>query len=136
MKILLIDDDKDDQEIFCEAVRKISPDIYCELADNGQEALTLLQSYPDREMPELVFLDINMPIMDGRETIGAIRSNLRLRNLQVIMYSTSNNVDEIIWFQQMGAKYITKPSDFDFLVRILSGHLQMYLHVKRTECLI
>jgi DNA-binding response OmpR family regulator len=126
MRILLIDDDKDDQGLFCEAVKIISPEINCDVANNGEEGLRLLQSY--RVLPVLVFLDINMPVMDGRETFKLIRSTPRLTTLAVTIYSTSNNKEEINEFTNLGASYITKPNSFEELVKLLRNPVLRAVH--------
>jgi DNA-binding response OmpR family regulator len=118
MRILLIDDDEDDQTLFCEAVKLISPNIQCDVASNGQQGLIKLNSYT--QLPAAVFLDINMPILDGTETFKIIKSTPRLASLAVTIYSTSNSQDEVRKFLMMGAGYITKPNSFDELVKILS----------------
>jgi DNA-binding response OmpR family regulator len=127
MRILLIDDDEDDQTLFCEAVKIISPGAQCEVANNGQEGLLKLNSYS--QLPSLVFLDVNMPILDGKETFKIIKSTPRLAGLRVIIYSTSNHQDEMKLFQMMGAGYITKPNSFEELVAVLSRPIHGLSHV-------
>lgn len=122
MNILLIDDDKDDQTLFCEAVKIIAPHAQCELADNGNEGLQLLNRC--HTLPTMVFLDINMPIMDGRQTIRSIRQTSRLASLPIVMYSTSSNRDEIAEFRAMGAQYLVKANRFDDLV----NNLRSFIH--------
>jgi CheY-like chemotaxis protein len=131
MKILLIDDDKDDQTLFCEAVKVISLHIQCEVAGNGEEGLTLLNNY--QELPGLIFLDINMPIMDGRETLNIIKASTRLQSLPVIMYSTSSSRDEIEKFMLQGVQYIVKGNSFDELVTSLSKPINALIPIRQLE---
>jgi CheY-like chemotaxis protein len=131
MRVLLIDDDKDDQTLFRDAVKMISPDIECDVADNGNEGLAMLNRY--RKLPGLLFLDINMPIMDGRETLKLIRESAHLRTLPVIIYSTSNNPREIEKFVKEGAEYIVKGNSFSELVTSLSKPLHALVRIKETE---
>jgi CheY-like chemotaxis protein len=131
MRVLLIDDDKDDQQLFCEAVKAISPDIECDLAGNGEEGLEILNSY--RKLPGLLFLDINMPIMDGRETLEVIRASAHLRTLPVIIYSTSNNKQEIEKFKEQDVKYIVKGNSFSELIRSLSKPINELVRIKELE---
>lgn len=121
MRILLIDDDKDDQALFREAVSDIAPDVECSFADNGIAGLRLLQS--DRPLPDLLFLDVNMPLMDGRETLRLIRKDPRFQSLSIIMYSTSNSSRDVEWFFQMNTRYIVKPTCFEKLKAILREEL-------------
>lgn len=121
MKILLIDDDKDDQTLFCEAINQISKDIVCDVADNGLQGLALLNA--SNELPQAVFLDVNMPIMGGRETLRIIRATPKLKKLPVTIYSTSNDKVEMAWFREMKARYIVKPNNFDAMVNVLDDAL-------------
>jgi len=130
MRILLIDDDKDDQGLFCEAVKQVSDEIICDTADNGIEGLELLDSY--ERLPAVVFLDINMPLMDGRETLKIIRSTPKLKDLPVVMYSTSNDVDEVARFRGMKAKYAVKPTSFQSLVQLLTKELAALQLIKEN----
>lgn len=118
MRILLIDDDKDDQILFREAISRISSDFQCVFADNGIAGLNELKSA--EPLPDVVFLDVNMPLMDGRETLRAIRNDLALKDLTVIIYSTSNSEQEIAWFLERNARYVVKPNNFERLAKMLS----------------
>lgn len=118
MRILLIDDDEDDQALFCEAVKLIAPGIQCDVASNGKDGLTLLET--TSSLQGVVFLDINMPVLDGHETLKGIRTTPRLSALPVIIYSTSNNLTDINSFMALGAGYIIKPNSFEELVAKLS----------------
>jgi CheY-like chemotaxis protein len=130
MKILLIDDDSDDQTLFCDAIRNISSDIICEFAENGAVGLKLMNS--EAALPDVVFLDVNMPIMDGRETLAIIRTTPRLSNLRVVIYSTSNAKEDVAWFASKSDSYVVKPNDFDSLVQLLAAELTQ-LSVAETD---
>jgi CheY-like chemotaxis protein len=131
MRILLIDDDRDDQAIFCEAVKTISPHALCDLADNGKEGLQLLNSYDT--LPNVIFLDINMPIMDGRQTLRSIKQTPGLASLPVIMYSTSSHQLEIDEFRVMGAQYLVKANSFEDLVRSIRRFITLFNAVHQSE---
>jgi CheY-like chemotaxis protein len=122
MRILMIDDDHDDQTLFCEAIKLISSNITCLLAKNGPEALTILDN--TTPLPSVIFLDINMPVMDGRETLARIRATLRLRSIPIFIYSTSNSEAEIKKFLALGVNYIIKPNSFDKVVQAISKALK------------
>jgi CheY-like chemotaxis protein len=134
MKILLIDDDKDDQALFCEAINEISTDIDCGIADNGLQGLELLQK--SKALPDVIFLDVNMPIMDGREMIRTIRATPRLSFLSVVIYSTSNSQQEILWFQKYSARYMVKPNSFELLVEYLREELSEKIMVEQNQLVI
>ena len=76
MIILCIDNDPEDIEFFCDAVKAVDPSIVTLSAMNGQEALDLLNSLAVEELPSYIFLDINMPQMNGKETLEQIRKEI------------------------------------------------------------
>lgn len=117
MRILLIDDDKDDQTLFRDALNYISSSFECRVADNGFEGLQHLKS--TEVLPDLIFLDVNMPLMDGRETLEAMRNDPMLTGLPVVIYSTSNSERDISWFVERDARYVVKPNNFEQLVATL-----------------
>jgi len=119
MNILLVDDDQDDQALFCEAVRNINPSIQCEILNNGAEALDSLMHAS--KLPDVVFLDINMPVMDGRKCLKEIKSIEKLKNIQVVIYTTSSNADEISGLRGLGAEYIHKPNRFDEMIHAIAA---------------
>jgi CheY-like chemotaxis protein len=121
MRILLIDDDKDDQFLFCEALKEISENIAFDVADNGIQGIRLLND--SKTLPDFLFLDINMPLMNGWETLKIIRASPPLHDLPVTMYSTSNCKEEMYIFQKMQAKYIVKPGSFETLIQTLRNEL-------------
>lgn len=125
MRILLIDDDEDDRCLFQEAITQLSSDIICDVATNGEEGLKHLNSAAT--LPDIVFLDINMPIMNGREALSAIRKSPRLRNLYVVIYSTSNAWQDSSWFKLKSDNYLIKPSAFPELVHLLEVELSAFL---------
>lgn len=121
MVILVIDDDKEDFDIFRDAVSVIDPTIECLYAADGQHALHLLSTV----LPDYIFLDVNMPVMDGRECLKHLKSDPRLQDIPVIMLSTSRNSDEITALEKLGIKhYLTKPPSFQELVKILKNELE------------
>jgi len=105
---LLIDDDQDDKELFCEAIFAIDEQIVCYAETNGRKALEKLNS-KKIENPDVIFLDVNMPIMDGWQCLSMLKSSDALKNIPVIMYSTSSQFEDIEKAQQMGAaSFFTK----------------------------
>lgn|GEM_PF-627950 len=116
---LLIEDDIDDQEIFCMAVQAIDSSIKCSIAGNGYDAVHLLKS-ESSFTPDHIFLDVNMPRMNGLECLKEIRQMDRLRNTRIIMYSTSDDQKMMILCKNLGADaFIIKPPSFESLKRIL-----------------
>jgi CheY-like chemotaxis protein len=106
---LLIDDDRDDQEIFALALETVDPEFRCVIANNGYEGLKYL-SNKSNPLPQYIFLDLNMPLMNGKECLIEIKKHSYLRNIPVIIYTTSSLQDDIIQTHKLGAAdFITKP---------------------------
>lgn len=105
---LVVDDDDDDKEIFCLAMAEANPDIQCVMASDGLEALALLSR--DNFVPDYIFLDLNMPLMSGKECLAEIRKRPGLLHIPVIIFSTSASQRDMLDTQALGASsFITKP---------------------------
>jgi CheY-like chemotaxis protein len=117
--ILLADDDTDDVELFCEALHNVDPKIKCYVAENGLVAMNILRS-PDHERPSLIFLDINMPKMNGWQCLKAIKDDRDLQGIPVFIYSTSTLQEDLELALKLGAiGLFTKPEKFAELECIL-----------------
>lgn len=117
-KFLLADDDVDDTEIFIEALSQIAPDIQCHTAENGLELFEWLSKHPDK--PDVIFLDINMPLMNGWETLKKLKDTSDYRGIPIIMYSTSSAKRDVDRAYQLGVSlFLTKPEDYRELSEIL-----------------
>lgn len=120
--ILLIDDDQDDHEIFSAALEKISANLTCNLRQDATEALEQLKN--DLLTPDLIFLDLNMPVMNGQEFLNAVKKSEKLKGIPVIIFSTTSNRETIRLTKELGAlDFITKPNKFDSLVMLLKSVL-------------
>lgn len=115
--IFLVEDDTDDQDFFIQALSNIQNANLCGLANNGKEALNkLLHSVV---IPDTIFMDINMPLMNGIECLCAIINIPRISHIPVIMLSTAAEQAELCC--KSGAKgYIKKPDDIALLEAELS----------------
>jgi CheY-like chemotaxis protein len=115
-KLFLIDDDADDRELFREALYMIDPNIICHTAMDGRKALAMLASgiVP---LPNIIFLDINMPGMTGWECLDILKGGDRYRDIPVIIYSTSSYAEDIEKAHRGGALcFYIKPVRFVDLV--------------------
>ena len=120
LKLLLADDDKDDRELFAEALASLDPTVICEEAEDGQQALEFLAN-EQSDPPNLIFLDINMPVMNGWEVLKQMKRNSLYSRIPVIMYTTSSGERERRLATDLGALcLVTKPDDFR-LVRNLQS---------------
>ncbi len=119
MTILYVDDDGDDREIFRDAVTSIDESIVCVTATNGLDALSFLES--QTQLPDIVFLDINMPLMNGKTCLAEIKSNKKFAHLPVIIFTTSTNPREIAECKKIGANdFINKPASYLDLTKTLT----------------
>ncbi|SRR6266542_6222252 len=113
-KILLVDDDADDQLIFTDAMSEVDPGIECITVNNGMEALVYLQTAIP--LPSLIFLDLNMPLMNGFQCLAQIKKDNEFKHLPVIIYTTSDNPVDKKRTRELGAEiFFTKISDFKLL---------------------
>ena len=109
--ILCADDDPDDRELICDAISRLHPAYRVIHAKDGWEAFTWLQQASALgTLPCLVILDINMPKMDGKQTLQKIRQTEGLSQVPVVMFSTSENPMDKLFFDRHGVTLYTKPS--------------------------
>lgn len=128
MKIVfLIDDDQDDREIFEESLLSLNKDIKYEEACNGKQAIEKLNS-PEFQKPDLIFLDINMPVMDGWQFLKTIKLDENFRDIPVIMYSTSSSAeDKGLAIQYEASQFITKPYSISTLREEIEKTIAVFL---------
>lgn len=113
-KILIVEDDSDDQLLFIETISSIDPFFECHTVDNGSEALDFLHN--TTTLPSLILLDLNMPLMNGYEFLEKVKKIDRLKDIPVVIFSTSKSPQDIQRTQKLGAKsFFTKAFDLDVL---------------------
>ena len=121
--VLLIDDDADDREMFREALQQVAPSVHCLEADDGDVALFLL-SQPDAQLPDVIFLDLNMPRMNGKQCLIEIKQTDALVHIPVVIYTTSKRVADVEETKNLGAvHFITKPAAFDNICQSIGDAL-------------
>ena len=125
-RVLLIEDNPDDAELTRLAFAEACDDVDLHVFGDGAEAVAWLQACAPGERPALVLLDLNLPRLDGREVLQAIRADPAIRTLPVVVLTTSIEPFDIDQVYALGANsYIRKPVDFgSFLqvVRQLGGY--------------
>ena len=116
-RFLLTDDDRDDREMFSEALASIAPDIVYHWAEDGRQALQLLAN---NDKPDILFLDINMPIMNGWELLHKLKKDNNYNDIPVIIYTTSSEQRDKEIAKDLGALcFVTKPDNFKIMKSIL-----------------
>lgn len=128
---MLIDDDKDDCDIFCEAATQVS-ECKCHCVHNAVDALSMLDK--TQKLPICIFLDINMPVMNGFTVLMHIKSNPKLANIPVIMYSTTRNEKEAEKCMDLGAhRFLRKTSDYRKLVNSLRDVKSELINIRKSQ---
>lgn len=120
----LIDDDPDDREIFALALEEADKEYKCVTASNGIDAIKKL--HDDHSfVPDLIFLDLNMPIMNGKQCLNEIKKIPRLIEIPIVIYTTSSYAQDIEETKKLGAShFLIKPSSIRILTNCLAELLK------------
>lgn len=129
--VLIADDDEDDRLLARDALDKNTLPKNLRFVSGGEELLRYLrceEGDTSRPRPGIILLDLNMPGMDGRETLAAIKADPRLRNIPVIVLTTSGFERDVQAAYDLGASsYVLKPSTFAGLVDTLDVLIRYWL---------
>ena len=121
-KILLIDDDEDDREFFMIALEDLPFKAECMVALGAKEAYEILET--SEELPHIIFLDLNMPIIYGRACMLELKKKPSVEHIPVVIFSTSNEQRDIADTRKLGASdFMTKPTDLTKLTAYLNDLL-------------
>lgn len=113
IKIILTDDDKEEHSLFQDAMAGLKMSHSLQFFSNGKELIDYFNS-EDAEIPHILFLDLNMPIMSGMDCLKYLRSDERFKDLPIAIYSTSSTEKDIEDTFVLGANvYLTKPDNFN-----------------------
>ncbi|SHL25397.1 Response regulator receiver domain-containing protein [Chitinophaga jiangningensis] len=131
--IMMIDDDADDRQLFCDALQEVAPGTHALVFESGVEALSRLQDNTV-SVPDYIFLDINMPLMNGKECLSALKKIAHLKLTQIIMLSTSAMREDFNESMELGAQFfMTKPSSFTDLCENIRNVLEnKFKHMLRN----
>ncbi|WP_121357224.1 response regulator [Flavisolibacter nicotianae] len=124
--ILWADDDQDDLSVICEIVHTITTSCNVAAVESGCAVLHYLDSIRDpSQFPCLVVLDVNMPKLNGLETLAHIKADERYRTLNVAVFTTSNNVRDRQACAKYGVPIRTKPSSYQGFKSVITELLQL-----------
>jgi len=124
-KIFLADDDEDDRFIFKEALKEIQVPTSLFTANDGEQLMTALNALKG-SLPDVLFLDLNMPRKNGFQCLSEIRQNRNLRSLKSIIFSTSYEPEVIELLFKTGADhFIKKPTEFNELKNVIESVLKI-----------
>ncbi len=117
VRILVVDDDPGDVLMIEEALEDSDVEKVIDVVNDGQEAMEFLRRegrHGDAQRPDVILLDLNMPRMDGRQVLGAVKQDEDLRSIPVVVLTTSNADTDIVGSYTLQANaYVTKPIDLD-----------------------
>lgn len=131
IRILIADDDPDDALMLAEGLSEVIGNFEVTNASDGRQCLRLLQ---DGCNPDLVFMDVNMPLKDGLECLRDIQQLQVADETPIIMYSTSQNVQDINAANRLGARfYLVKPTSFSMLKKLLNHTFKMLGKSRREQ---
>ncbi len=121
MRILVAEDDVDDRTLASLAFSELSHPHELEFVQDGQQLMDNLRSKLAKKapLPDLVLLDLNMPKKDGRAALKEIKESNDLRQIEVIIFSTSSAQEDVQYTMSLGARnYYVKPSDYTELLQV------------------
>ena len=136
--ILIADDDPDDQYMIKEALNASPLDREVRSVSDGEELMDYLHKrdkFREMELPQptVILLDLNMPKKDGRECLSEIKADPKLSRIPIVVFSTSNNQDDVIRSYEAGAaSYIAKPYSYNELVEVMEAFKRYWLHTVKT----
>jgi DNA-binding response OmpR family regulator len=123
--IILTDDDSDEFELFKDAFHSLNVKHKLDYFRNGRELMDFLNA-PDNPVPDILFLDLNMPVMSGIECLHEIRADKRFKSMPIAIYSTSSSEkDQHDTFMGGANIYIRKPDSFEEMKRIIRHVLKV-----------
>lgn len=115
--ILIAEDDADDIDFFKEAVKDNCPAIELTVAEDGQKLLSVLDRI---NTPDVIVLDLNMPNINGKECLKAIRKKDRYQKVPIVVYSTSSNQYDVEYCLSNGADhYVVKPGTYSAISKLV-----------------
>ncbi|HXA31262.1 MAG TPA: response regulator [Acidimicrobiales bacterium] len=133
--VLLVEDDAGDVLITREALQGSKLVHNLHVVDNGERAVEFLRrqgDYPDAPRPDLILLDLNLPRLDGREVLARIKADQSLRQIPVVILTTSDAEEDVLRSYDLHANaYVTKPVEFDAFITVVRQIDDFFLSVVR-----
>lgn len=133
INILLVEDDPGDVELIREGFKQTKLSLNIQTAENGKEALAYLHKenpYAKAQDPDLILLDLNMPVMGGKEFLHIFKQDSKIKHIPVIVFTTSNSEEEIVKSYNLGANcYLTKPVNLEQLFKVILAIEDFWLTV-------
>lgn len=125
--IFLVDDDQEDRELFSEALTHVNQSVKLMEIPSGIKLIEILNN-PVYPKPDIIFLDLNMPKLNGIDCLKRIKTSTKLQHLQVVMLSTYKHKEDIDEAYKYGANYYyVKPTRFDNFISLITRALEVNL---------
>ena len=135
IEVLLVEDDPGDVLMTKEAFEDYKIQNTLHVVNDGVEAMDFLRrqgEYADAPRPDLVLLDLNLPRMDGREVLQAIKSDPELASIPVVVLTTSEAEEDVLRSYSLHANaYVTKPVDFERFIQVVRQIDDFFVSVVR-----
>ena len=130
--ILWADDDTDDLMLMRHVLQDIEQTYDIREVNNGREALDYLEAAKEQAvLPALIILDMNMPVMNGKETLTFLKKDEALKDVPVVFFTTSNSEMDKMYCRRLGVEMITKPPQYNRLKETVCKLLENY--IKKSE---
>lgn len=128
--IVWVDDDHDDLEVFTKAITEVDPSAHATILHNGRELLDYLQHLQQsgKHFPCLIILDINMPLLNGRETLVLMKNTPEYKDLPVVVFTTSANPLDKAFCKKFDTVMFTKPHSYNDLKQSIKSILGACAH--------
>lgn len=127
--ILCVDDDVDDLFFITSIIQKEEPSFQTEVATNGAEALRYLEEAKEKgTLPALILLDINMPMVNGKEVLSKMKADAALATIPVVVFTTSNLPSDRLFCAHYGVDLATKPGSVPEMERLIQKLLNRVFH--------
>ncbi len=135
VQVLLVEDDPGDVLMTREAFEDYKVHNQLHVVNDGEQAMAFLRQegeYADLPRPDLVLLDLNLPRMDGRQVLDAIKSDPDLSSIPVVVLTTSEAEDDVLRSYSLHANaYVTKPVDFERFINVVRQIDDFFVSVVR-----
>ncbi|MDK1019974.1 MAG: response regulator [Actinomycetota bacterium] len=130
VEILIVDDNRQDVELFVDALRRHLPGLTVRVARDGAEAIKILADLPASALPRVILLDLKMPKVDGFEVLRRVKGDAKTRSIPVVVLTSSALESDVQRAYSLGANsYVVKPIGFDELTETMGRVGEYWLRI-------
>ncbi len=131
-RVLLVEDDFDEQHLVMKVVKEFDPELILDAAHTGKEAILFLEGAPRSELPKLVLLDLELPIVSGLEVLRRIRQRPETRGVPVTVFTGSTRSADREACESLNASFVSKPVVHEEYVQVLQTILHYWIKLNQT----